>query len=130
MMGCALVILVGGVVAQDGSFFRENQLGKSVTAARIVMVTNTVPTTVFTNIASRTEGRVLVRRLQNEGTGVVYYLLGSTNVSATNYHGILAAGTALANGTGGTVELNQWGGIVSALSASGTNNLATLEIKQ
>lgn len=109
---------------------RVQQLGKSVASARVVMVTNVNPTVVFSNVVSRTDGRVLYRRAQNMGTTPVFYALGTTNVSTNSFHGVLAGGSAFNNGTGGTAEFSFWGGTITMLSQSGTNNVATIETKQ
>jgi len=132
-LALAIAMLAGMATApaQDGGFVRVNQLGRSVEAVRIVMVTNTNPTLVLSNTVSRSEGRVVVRRLQNIGTAPLFYGLGTTNVTTNSFHGILAAATAFNNGTGGIVDLSAWPGLVTAVTGPGATNLvATMEVTQ
>jgi hypothetical protein len=119
-----------GARGEDGPFVRINQLARTASPARVVMVTNINPTVVFTNVAARADGRVVLRRAQNMGITPVFYALGTTNVSTNSFHGVLAGGTAFNNGTGATVDFGPWSGSVTMLSHTGTNNVATTELLQ
>ena len=125
----ALLFLVPQAHGQ-GANVRVNQLGKTVDDGRVVMVTNGVPTTVFTNYPAVLDGKILIRRVQNMGTGPVFVGLGTTNVTTNSFHAVLAGGTAFNNGTGGDLDISYWSGVVSMISQTSTNNVATIQVRQ
>jgi hypothetical protein len=94
------------------------------------IVTNAVSgsaTTILTNRVGDPAGYTLVRTLQNVGTVAVLYALG-TNASTSSYHGILRGGTTNRDGTGGTVDLSHWRGLVTIITEGGTGTVSATEL--
>ena len=107
---------------------RVQHLAADVTAPQLTTVTTNAQT-LFTERESPQNGRVLIRTLQNTGTTPVLYALNST-ASATNYHGILAAGLVVRDGLGSVVDLSNWRGTVSVVTETGTSVVSVFELTQ
>lgn len=65
--------------------------------------------------------------LQNVGVQPVYVRLGAS-ASNTAYNFVLSAGTAAADGKGGTSTIDFYQGIVTAVSSQSTPSIAVTEI--
>jgi hypothetical protein len=104
-------------------------LAEGVSAPQVVTVTTNV-VTVYSNRTGVAYGRVLGRTIQNCGTNAFLYLIGSTNVSATNYHGVVAGGSAVRDGLGSILDLSRVTAPVSMRCESGTTEIAVIELTQ
>jgi hypothetical protein len=125
----ALAIGTATVCFAEG-YFKLQQTANAVAAPQLLSVSNTTYVTVFTNNLSVTDGRVLLRSLQNTGTNPVLYAINTTNVSVTNYHGIIAGGKANLDGTGGILDLSRVPWPVSLTAVSGTSQVSVIELTQ
>jgi hypothetical protein len=99
----------------------------AVSAPQIVTVTSTAVSTVFSLNPSLGVGRPILRTVQNTGTQPVLYLINSTNVSTTSYHGVLAAGQANRDGLGTVLDLSKVPFPVSFITESGSTTIAVVE---
>lgn len=125
---CVALAVALPVLAAQFEFTREHHLALSVSSPNVVTVTTT-PQTVFTQNLALTDGRVLVRTLQNTGTTPVLYAIGAT-VTGTAYHGILAGGSVAKDGLGTVLDLSRVRGTVSLMTESGTSTVAVVELTQ
>ena len=71
---------------------------------------------------------VAFRQIQNCGTTVVKYLIDNANLcTALNFHGILAAGSAVDDGLGSILQFNINGDRISILGVGGDPRVCVLE---
>lgn len=122
--------LAGTPPTRGQAVVREDHLANAVSSPLLVTATATNVVTLFSTNASRTAGRVLLRTVQNVGTVPVLYLIGSTNVSATNYHGVLAGGAAARDGLGSLLDLSRAPWPVSFQCESNSTVLCGVELTQ
>ena len=109
---------------------KVNQKADAYSGVQLLSVTNSAVTTVFSANASVTMGRVLYRGIQNTGTNAFLYLIGSTNVSSTNFTGIVAGGQAVRDGLGSIVDLSRAPWPVSLKTESGGTTVTAVELTQ
>jgi Zn-dependent alcohol dehydrogenase len=128
-MAAVGVALVSAAFAQNGAIVRVNHLAEEVSAPRVLTVSNGV-VNVFSNNASRTDGRTIVRTIQNTGTNALFYCIGNTNVTATNYHGILAAGSAMRDGLGSIGSFHATSTPIYIRSVTNWTEVAVVELTQ
>lgn len=136
MIACALVAVVvfsklhaaPPFTANYGAFVRLNHLATDVSSPSVITVTTNAQT-LFSERLSGSDGRVLLRTMQNTGTKAVIFAIGST-VSLTNYHGILAAGSVARDGLGSVVDLRNWRGTISVMTETGTSTVSLMEMIQ
>lgn len=102
---CGLLLGCVAVFCMADGYFKQDKLAATVAAPNLVAVSN-APVTIFSTNASVTDGRILSRTIQNVGTNPVLWLINSTNVSNTNYDGVIAAGTTNRDGKGGTLDVS------------------------
>lgn len=80
-----------------------------------------LPPELFTGSGAETifqdENGVALRFLQNCGTNAIYVAIGSA-ASSTNFHFILAGGSAADDGLGSIVDVSKYKGSVSIYSAA------------
>ena len=107
-----------------------NQKAEAYSGVQLLSVTNTTPTTAFSTNTSTTTGRVLCRSIQNVGTNAFLYLIGSTNVSATNFTGVVAGGAALRDGLGSILDLSRVPWPVYMKTESGSTTVSAVELTQ
>lgn len=129
----ALLILAslaaaGVALAQNFPFVRIHDLSETVAPPQILTVTTT-PQTVFVSNPSRTDGRVLMRTIQNVGTIAVLYAINAT-AATTNYHGIIAGGVNQRDGLGSVVDLGRVRGSISVVTEAGTSTICLTEQTQ
>jgi len=111
------------------SFVRIDDASRTVVAPSIVTVTTDAQYVFTANTTYLNFGRVLKRAIQNTGTNAVLYAIGSV-ASTSNYHGILAGGTAVRDGLGSVVDLSSYPGQVSIVTESGSSTVALVELQQ
>lgn len=102
--------------AAAGSWVRITHTVTEVSPPQVLIISNNVIKVFGTNV-SDTTGRSFLRTIQVTGTNALYYIIGSetnaaftfnqlTNVTATNYHGILAGGNAPRDGLGSVLDVS------------------------
>jgi hypothetical protein len=126
-------LLIGAAMAAIGqSYVKVQQGAEGVSAPALVTVTNTSVVTVFgsTTNDSVTAGRVLFRSIQNVGTVPILYRINSTNVSVTNYHGVIAGGTTNRDGLGSVLDLSRIRWPVSLRTEGGGGQVSVVELTQ
>jgi len=129
-MGIMVLALAAGIASSLGQAVVIQQKAEAYMAPRLLTVTNALITTVFTANQSVTRGRVLYRSIQNTGTNAFLYLIGSTNVSSTNFTGVVAGGSAVRDGRGSIVELSRVPWPVSLTTESGATTVSVVELTQ
>ena len=125
-----VLALAAGIASSLGQAVVIQQKAEAYTAPRLLTVTNAAVTTVFTANQSVTRGRVLYRSIQNTGTNAFLYLIGSTNVSSTNFTGVVAGGLAVRDGRGSIVDLSRVPWPVSLTTESGATTVSVVELTQ
>ena len=138
VMGLALLALT----SYGQASVKIQQKAEAYSGVLLLTITNTVATTIWTNANnSVTQGRILYRGIQNTGTNAFLYLIvgpnlaGSTNaaltnVSSTNYTGVVAGGLATRDGVGGIVDLSKVPWPVSVITESGVTAISAVELTQ
>ena len=106
------------------------QKAEAYSGVQLLTITSTSVTTVWTNNPSATRGRVLYRGIQNTGTNAFLYLIGSTNVSSTNFTGVVAGGAATRDGLGSIVELSRAPWLISVKTETGQTTVSAVELTQ
>jgi len=129
-IGIMVLALAAGIASSLGQAVVIQQKAEAYMAPRLLTVTNALITTVFTANQSVTRGRVLYRSIQNTGTNAFLYLIGSTNVSSTNFTGVVAGGSAVRDGRGSIVELSRVPWPVSLTTESGATTVSVVELTQ
>lgn len=132
-MRWSLAALLAGMVeaaGQAGALVRVNQLGTGVSAPLLVTVTNNAVVTVLSTNESTTAGRVVLRTIQNVGTNPVLYCIASTNVSPTNFHGVLAGGSGMRDGLGSLLDVSRVPWPISLKCETGFTVIAVTEVTQ
>lgn len=124
MIGAAVCV---ALVAGAQTMMRVQQLASGWSAPAIVQVT-TNPVTVLSTNTLRADGGVLCRFVQNVGTLPVLYLIGATNISATNYHGVIAGGQANRDGLGSVLDLSRTSWPVTFMTESATGRVSVVEM--
>ena len=127
--------MVAGVMLAAGAASGQVQVqiqqkAEAYTAPKLLTVTNGPVTTVFTTNNVLTHGRILYRGIQNTGTNAFLYLIGSTNVSSTNFTGVVAGGLAVRDGRGSIVDLSRVPWPVSLTTESGATTISVVELTQ
>lgn len=108
---------------------RQNDTLANFAAATNEELSVTTANTVPTNTSLKTESAPAFLLLQNVGTVPVFYRLSADADSATcttasgNYTGILAAGAADEDGTGGVMTFSGYTGGLAFTVASGTGKV-------
>ena len=125
-----VLALAAGIASSLGQAVVIQQKAEAYTAPRLLTVTNALITTVFTANQSVTRGRVLYRSIQNTGTNAFLYLINSTNVSSTNFTGVVAGGSSVRDGRGSIVELSRVPWPVSLTTESGATTVSVVELTQ
>jgi len=125
-----VLALAAGIASSLGQAVVIQQKAEAYMAPRLLTVTNALITTVFTANQSVTRGRVLYRSIQNTGTNAFLYLINSTNVSSTNFTGVVAGGSAVRDGRGSIVELSRVPWPVSLTTESGATTVSVVELTQ
>ena len=125
-----VLALAAGIASSLGQAVVIQQKAEAYTAPRLLTVTNALITTVFTANQSVTRGRVLYRSIQNTGTNAFLYLINSTNVSSTNFTGVVAGGSAVRDGRGSIVDLSRVPWPVSLTTESGATTVSVVELTQ
>lgn len=109
---------------------KVNQKAEAYSGVQLLSLSTNVTTVWATNNLSSTTGRVLYRGIQNTGTNPFLYLIGSTNVSATNFTGVAAGGQAVRDGLGSIVDLSRVPWPVSLKTESGETTASAVELTQ
>lgn len=154
LLTCSLTHLLTYSAHAQGAWTRENHAAEGVAYPRVLSVSNLAVEIFGTNTSDQagatTSGRVLRRYIQNNGTNPLYYILKGTNnftglqpsgavltnISVTNYHGIIPCGTAVRNGQGGTLDLSYWRWSVyvsvptNSAGATNMTEISVLELTQ
>ena len=92
-----------------------------------VIISTTTNAVVFDATVSTGPERIRQRTIQNVGTVAVLYRLGGT-ASDTEYHGVLAPGSAARDGLGSVLDVSNWRGTVSIAVESGTGVVVATEV--
>lgn len=91
---------------------------KALVVAQILTI---LPPQLFTATGAETifpsESNTALRFLQNCGTNVVYVAIGSV-ASTTNFHFIVAGGSAADDGLGSLIDVSKYKGAVSVYSVA------------
>ena len=122
--------MLAAVAASGQVQVQIQQKAEAYTAPKLLTVTNGAVTTVFTTNNVLTRGRILYRGIQNTGTNAFLYLIGSTNVSSTNFTGVVAGGLAVRDGCGSMVDLSRVPRPVSLTTESGATTVSVVELTQ
>jgi len=118
--------------AAEGTLVRLNNIAKTVSSPLVQSVppgTNNI-VTLFSLNTAEFDGRTILRTVQNTGICPVLYSINTTNVSTTNYHGILACGSAARDGLGSVLDLSNIPFPVSFYTETATGVLAVVELTQ
>ena len=130
IMGLVAGVMLAAVAASGQVQVQVQQKAEAYTAPKLLTVTNGPVTTVFTTNNVLTHGRILYRGIQNTGTNAFLYLIGSTNVSSTNFTAVVAGGLAVRDGRGSIVDLSRVPWPVSLTTESGATTISVVELTQ
>lgn len=136
--GVAMAALAGNPDVTFGAWARVNQLATEASVPRVYTISNSAATMVFGTNGEAQAGRTIVRVIQNTGTNPVYFVLGSTNVplslrtniSPTNYHGILAGGQSMRDGLGSVGNFSHTWFPIYLRSVTNTTEVSVIELTQ
>jgi hypothetical protein len=107
------------VNAVSGRLLTESESHQFTTASTGTPVT--ANGTAFTLAANE------VGNIQNCDDAALYVKLGAS-ASATDFNWVLKAGTAADDGTGGSIRINDWIGVVSIFAATGSPRAAAFKL--
>jgi hypothetical protein len=125
-----LALLAAGVVAvMAQSYVKVDHLAKAVKAPQVLTIGTSV-TLVFTNNESTTEGRIIVRTLQNTGTVPLLYAINQSDVTTASYHGVIAPGSVARDGLGSIVDFSHIPYRVAVKTESSSTTVALVDITQ
>ncbi len=118
--------------AAEGTLVRLNNIAQAVSAPSInqVLPGSTNIVTLFALNTAEFDGRTILRTVQNTGLCPVLYSINTTNISTTNYHGVLAGGSAARDGLGSVLDLSNIPFPVSFYTETATGVLAVVELTQ
>jgi hypothetical protein len=131
LLGCCLFLCLGSQKAcAQSTLVKIQGKAEGFSLPLVLTISSTNITTLFSTNQATSLGRILLRTVQNTGTNACLYTIGVTNVSGTNYHGVLAGGSALRDGLGSILNLQHVPWPVSFTTESGTTTIAAIELTQ
>lgn len=123
-----LVTFSIGAVSWTASTGSHSTVGGVVNqVSEPVIISTTTNAVVFDATVSTGPENTRTRTVQNVGTVPVLYRLGGT-ASDTEYHGVLAPGSAARDGLGSVLDVSTWRGSVSIAVESGTGVVVATEV--
>jgi hypothetical protein len=131
----ACVVLLGLVLGTcwlnaQTAYVKIQKKAEAIAAPQVLVIASTNVVTVFGTNNVTTTGRILYRSIQNTGVVPFLYTINSTNVSITNYHGVVAGGSIIRDGLGSIVDFSKIPYPVSLTTESGATTAAIVEETQ
>jgi acetyl-CoA carboxylase carboxyltransferase component len=129
---CIVLVLAFLLVPllQADTYVRVQKKAEACASPQVLTVNSSGVVTVFgTNNATQL-GRILYRSIQNTGVVPFLYTINSTNVSTSNYHGVVAGGQVIRDGLGSIVDFSKIPYPVSMTTESGSTTVAVVELTQ
>jgi hypothetical protein len=79
---------------------------------------------ILDGIAILNRAEYVIKTLHNMAIEAVYFTCDGSTPSSSNFHGVLAGGTAEDDGTGGYIDLSRFRGEIRILASSGSPRVA------
>lgn len=117
-------------LVQAETYVKIQKKAEAIASPQVLVISSTNVVTVFGTNNAVQLGRILYRSIQNTGVVPFLYTINSTNVTITNYHGVVAGGSTLRDGLGSIVDFSKIPYPISLTTESGATTIAVVELTQ